>query len=150
MSKLVYLALMVFAGWCGGIQASVNSGLGRRAGTIEATLISFASGTLVLILLFFLLGKGDISAAFSAPKWQLTGGILGVLMVFSMIISVPHIGVASVMLGIILGQLTSSLIIDNFGLFGAPLIRFDAYRLVGVIFMLIGVLCVFRQNLTGT
>jgi transporter family-2 protein len=149
MSKLIFLALMVLAGWCGGIQAAVNSGLGKRVGVIEASLISFAGGTLALVLLFFLLGKGQIAAALTAPKWQWTGGLLGAFVVCSMIVSVPRIGVAAVMLGVILGQLTMSLVIDHFGLLGAPVMRFDAYRLAGVVFMLLGVLCVFRQNLSS-
>ncbi|MDR0435013.1 MAG: DMT family transporter [Gracilibacteraceae bacterium] len=147
MDKLPYLLLMVFAGWCGGVQASVNSGLGKRVGTVEGSLISFTVGALALTIVFFFFGKGDISAALTAPKWQLTGGLLGAAVVVSMIVSVPHIGVASVMLGVIVGQLTSSLFIDNFGLMGAPVVPFDLYRLIGVVFMLIGVLCVFRQQL---
>lgn len=129
-----------------GIQSSINGALGKRIGVYESSFFSFLVGTVVLLAVVLIFGKGSLSGLSGIPKWQLIGGVLGAFIVTSMIISVPKIGVASAVFAVMLGQMMISIIIDNFGLFNVPVIPFDLYRLLGVMLMIVGLMLIFKGN----
>lgn len=147
MSKLIYLLLMVAGGAAAAVQSPVNSVLGKRIGVFETGLWSFATGTMLLIVLVLLLGKGQLTEIVSAPKWQLIGGALGVVAVISMIVAAPQIGVGLAIVGIVFGQITVGILIDTFGWFGVSAVPLDYNRIIGVLLMLIGVFFVYRSKL---
>lgn len=72
--KLLFTIFAIIGGLAISLQASINGGLGKRIGTIETSFVSFAIGTLALLFMVIFLGKGNILAIGTAPKWQLTGG----------------------------------------------------------------------------
>ena len=86
MDKLVYILFVVMGGVAAAVQAPINSGLGKRIGVFECGLWSFTTGALFLLIIVLLFGKGNITAIASVPKWQLLGGILGVIAVTAMIV----------------------------------------------------------------
>lgn len=135
---MLYLALMAIAGLLLAIQSPVNAGLGRHTGPIEASFVSFFTGAACLLFAVLLFGKGSVFKAFDAPPWQWIGGILGAFAVMSAILSVPRIGVLSVSLAMILGNLVMAAVIDNYGWFGAPVQPFTLRRLLGVALVLAG------------
>lgn len=129
--------LAVIAGISIGTQAGINGGLGKKIGVIEGAFVSFAIGTLILLVCTIFLGKGNLLNVFSVPKWQLTGGLLGAIYVLVMVLAVPKIGVATTIVSVILGQVLISGVIDHFGLFGGKQIPFDWQR--GVAALLLGI-----------
>ncbi|PLR68627.1 MULTISPECIES: DMT family transporter [Bacillaceae] len=116
--KLLFSLLALAGGIAVAFQAQINGGLGKKAGAIEGSFISFAVGTLVLLFAVLFFGKGNLLAVSSVPKWQLTGGILGAFYVFVMVLAVPKIGVAPAFAAVIAGQIIIGAMIDHFGLFG--------------------------------
>lgn len=139
------LLLALLAGIGVGLQAGVNGSLGKKVGTLEGALISFAIGTLALVLVNIFFGRGDILSVLSVPKWQLTGGLLGALYVFILVLIVPRIGVAASIVGIITGQLLISVIIDHFGWMGVRQIPVDVNRLAGIAFLAVALFFFFRK-----
>lgn len=139
------LLLALLAGIGVGLQAGVNGSLGKKVGTLEGALISFAIGTLALLLVNIFFGRGDILSVLSVPKWQLTGGLLGALYVFILVLIVPRIGVAASIVGIITGQLLISVIIDHFGWMGVRQIPVDVNRLAGIAFLAVALFFFFRK-----
>ncbi|MMZ52247.1 hypothetical protein D1872_140050 [compost metagenome] len=117
------------------MQAGVNGALGKRVGTVEGAFISFAVGTLALLLLAIFMGKGNILSVFSVPKWQLIGGLLGALYIFIMVLAVPKIGVGSAVVAVIAGQMLTSTFIDHFNIFGGRQILIDWKRVVALILL---------------
>lgn len=117
------------------MQAGVNGALGKRVGTVEGAFISFAVGTLALLLLVIFMGKGNILSVFSVPKWQLIGGLLGALYIFIMVLAVPKIGVGSAVVAVIAGQMLASTFIDHFNVFGGKQILIDWKRVVALILL---------------
>lgn len=117
------------------MQAGVNGALGKRVGTVEGAFISFAVGTLALLLLVIFMGKGNILSVFSVPKWQLIGGLLGALYIFIMVLAVPKIGVGSAVVAVIAGQMLASTFIDHFNVFGGRQILIDWKRVVALILL---------------
>jgi transporter family-2 protein len=149
MVKLFYVLLALLGGLMIGFQAPINSSLGRKIGGFEGAFVSFLIGTVVLFLVFTFFGKGNMLNLATVSKWQLLGGALGAVFVTVIILSVPHIGVASAILATIMGQLLVGLIIDHFGFFGVPRIAFDWNRLVGVFLLLSALYFIFRGNLSS-
>ncbi|MBP1932190.1 DMT family transporter [Ammoniphilus resinae] len=125
----------VLGGVAIGVQASINGGLGKKIGAIEGSLVSFAIGTVVLLLLFIFFGKGQILSVGSVPKWQLTGGLLGAFYIFISILIVPKIGVATSLITVIVGQVAMGTLIDHFGLFGGRQIPVDWQRVLAIVLL---------------
>ncbi len=67
------------------------------------------------------------------PKWQLLGAFCGVPYIVIMVLAVQRIGTATATVAVIFGQLTMSLLIDNFGWLGNSTMAFSPARLAAVI-----------------
>lgn len=89
--------IMVLFTLLGGImlsaQSSVNGTFSRKAGTIEATLLTFITGSIFLAILILFFGEGNVLKILEAPKWQLSAAFLGILYGLFVITAVPKIGV---------------------------------------------------------
>ncbi|MCA1029787.1 DMT family transporter [Bacillus timonensis] len=147
MSKLVFILLAIIGGMFGGSQAPINGELGKRIGSFEAAWFSFFIGTLFLTLVTLFLGKGHLLKLFSVPKWNLLGGFSGALLVTCIIIAVPKLGVALTIFAAIIGQITISMIIDHFGLFGIERIPFNWNRFIGLSLMIIALFLIYRDRI---
>ncbi|SFF05416.1 DMT family transporter [Alteribacillus iranensis] len=133
--KILFMILSLIGGAALAFQAGVNGEIGKRIGTIEASFLAYAMGTVALFLFSLTLGKGDMSQVWSLPKWQMFIGVLGASYIFIMVLSVPQIGAGTAFVAAILGQVIIGMVLDHFGLFGAKLIPISMERIVGVILM---------------
>jgi bacterial/archaeal transporter family-2 protein len=79
------------------------------------------------------------------PWWYLTGGFIGAVFVASSLVTVRELGAGGVVAATIAGQLTFSLVIDRFGLLGLEERPLSLPRLLGVAFLVLGVLLVVRD-----
>ena len=140
-----YILLMVFAGCLIAMQSPINAALSRATGGLEASLVSFAVGAATLGAATLLFGGGHIAKAFQAPLWQWSGGLLGAILVFVSLISVPRIGALNTGVAMILGNLFMATLLDNFGCFGLPVIRLSLSRVFGLGLILGGLYFVFRR-----
>ncbi|MEB0134815.1 DMT family transporter [Actimicrobium sp. CCC2.4] len=143
MNSLLY-GLAFFAGAAISMQAAINGRLALNIGgnTVMAALISFCIGT--LILTFAAVSRGGIGNSLAAlpgqPPWVFAGGVLGAGFLFTTAFLAPRIGLTSMLVLIIAGQLLMSITVDHFGLFGSDLRPVSPVRLIGVIVVLGGVL----------
>ncbi|SOC39918.1 transporter family-2 protein [Ureibacillus acetophenoni] len=135
--KLFFPLLALIAGMTVAIQGQINGGLGKKIGVIEGAFISFALGTLFLLLVLIFFGNGQITSISTVPKWQLLGGILGAFFILVQVLVVPKIGVSTTLLAVIVGQIILSVVIDHFGLFGAERNPVDVNKLAAVFLMFI-------------
>ena len=146
MDKLFYLLLVILGGAATAVQSPVNAALGQRIGVFEGGLVSFIGGTIVMLILVLLFGKGDFSAVLNGPKWQLLGGVFGVIMVMMIIIATPKLGVSLVLAGVVLGQLVAGMFIDHYGLFQTQVVPINMYRIIGILLIMAGVLFVYKSK----
>ncbi|HTA06558.1 MAG TPA: DMT family transporter, partial [Solirubrobacteraceae bacterium] len=79
MSKTLAVLIGVGAGCLVGMQAPINSRLGKTVGGVQAASFSFLAGTLALVSLTFVLrgGLGSWGRIGQVPWWALVGGLLG-------------------------------------------------------------------------
>lgn len=145
MANWVLIVLMVIGGGAVALQPSLNARLAEKTGFLHAATISFAVGTLVLLILSLSSHDGSFRRATDADWWQLTGGLFGAFFVTMTIVGVPRIGTTAVLALTIASQLIAGLMMDHYGLFGMRGIPIDFKRLVGVVLLLAGVFLIYRR-----
>ena len=121
MSNLLIIIYMLLAGSLIAIQGSANSALGKYLDhPLQAAVVSFSSGLLVLVLasVFLRVGLPQPAKVIAAPKFILIGGLLGAIFVTSVILCVPKVGVANVIIASLCGQILLSLALDHYGVMG--------------------------------
>ena len=139
--------LAVAAGLAGSIQVAVMSRLGERVGVLEALgFASILSALLALALLLVTRQTADgLWRSLHQPWWMLTGGVLSMLIVFTVTYAGPRIGVAATIGVIIAAQLVMGAAIDRFGLFGSQQIGLHWYRLLGIALLGLGAALSLRK-----
>ncbi|MFO7812499.1 MAG: DMT family transporter [Pelovirga sp.] len=145
MSNLVLMLLIACGGVAVAIQPSINARLAQKTGFLEAATISFAVGTLALLLVSLLSGQGSFKRIVEVPWWQLSGGLFGAFFVTMTIVGVPRIGTTAVLSLTIASQLMAGMVMDHYGVFGMRGIPVDGKRIVGVALLLIGVFLVCKR-----
>jgi len=130
MAKLFIYAAAIIAGMSLSIEAAIGGALGERIGELESTYYIFIIGAMATFLVTLFFGKGNLKHIFTVPRWNLTGGLLGVVYLGLLVISVTLIGVGVSVTAVIVGQIVMSMIIEHFGLLGAERIRLNANRLI--------------------
>jgi len=113
------------------------SRLGERIGVAEA--LGFATLLTALLALAGLLvahrSAAGYERALHQPWWMLTGGVMGLLIVFTVTYAGPRIGVAATVGILIAGQLAMGAAIDRWGLFGSERIALHWPRLLGIVLL---------------
>ncbi|MFI5003989.1 MAG: DMT family transporter [Solirubrobacterales bacterium] len=147
MSRGLAVALAVGAGALVGMQAPVNSRLGRAVGSVQAASLSFLVGTIALLVIAALArgGLGTYSKVSGAPWWALIGGLLGAVYVTVAILTVRTLGASSLTAAVITGQLVISVAIDRFGLLGIERQPIGAQRILGLVLLVAGVVLMVRR-----
>ena len=139
--------LTVVAGLAGSIQVAIMSRLGERVGVLEAlgfaTVLTAVVATAGLLIVRHSLAGYD--RALHQPWWTLTGGLLGLLIVFTITYAGPRIGVAATVGIMIAGQLAMGAAIDRWGLFGSDRIALHWPRLVGIALLAVGAALSLRK-----
>ena len=147
MSRGLAVLVGVLAGCLVGMQAPINSRLGKTVGTVQAASFSFVVGTVVLLLIaaFVHGGLGDLAHVARAPWWALVGGLLGAVYVTVALIAVRTLGASGLTAVVITGQLAISVAIDRFGLLGVARQPVGAQRIAGLLLLIGGVVLVVRK-----
>lgn len=141
--KLPLLGAVFLAGVTVGFQHPLNSALADSVGGLNAGLANFGVGLLVLGLITVFSGQaGGLRATASAPRWTLSGGLLGVVIVVSSLSVIPVIGAVALTATTVLGQLTGSVVLDRFGLVGLKRRPLDGPRILGLLLLVLGMLLV--------
>ncbi len=75
----------------------------------------------------------------------LVGGLLGAAYVTSVLVTVRELGAGPVVAATIAGQLTMSVVLDQFGLLGLPKDPITVGKVVGIVLLSLGVYLVVRE-----
>jgi bacterial/archaeal transporter family-2 protein len=139
--------LAVAAGLAGSIQVALMSRLGERIGVLEALAFStvLTAGAAVVILVLAHQSLDGFAQAVHQPWWMLLGGLMGLLIVFTVTYAGPRIGVAATVGILIAGQLAMGAAIDRWGLFGSERIALHWPRLLGIGLLAIGAALSLRK-----
>jgi bacterial/archaeal transporter family-2 protein len=146
VSRTAAVLLGAGAGCLVGMQAPINSRLGKAIGSVQAASFSFLVGTIALVVLSLLLRGGlGFGQLDRAPWWALTGGLLGAVYVSVALLAVRTLGASGLTAVVIAGQLAISVVIDRFGLLGVARQQVGVERILGLVLLAAGVLLVVRK-----
>jgi transporter family-2 protein len=147
VSRALAVLAGVGAGCLVGMQAPINSRLGRAVGSVQAATFSFLVGTaaLVLVTAFVRGGLGNLGHVGRAPWWALVGGLLGAVFVTVALVTVRTLGASGLTAAVIAGQLIISVVVDRFGLLGVARQQIGASRVLGLLLLVAGVVLVVRK-----
>ena len=118
----MHYLIAVLAGLVLPVQVAFNSRLTSFTGSpIVSSLVSFLVGTLALIL-YTLTNPGMLQQAYvqvwKAPLYAWFGGLIGAFFIATSLVIAPKLGLAMSICLVIAGQLTMSVLMDQFGWFG--------------------------------
>jgi transporter family-2 protein len=137
---LHYASIMLLAGIGIPLLAALNAALGVRIGSpAGAAAILFTVAFVAAGLVALLTGPHAILKAADAPRHLFLAGLLVAFYVLSITYVAPHFGIGNAVFFVLLGQLISAAIIDQFGLFGARPSPLTMTRATGIAVMALGV-----------
>ena len=147
MDRGVAVLLTACVGGLIALQAPINSGLGRAVGTFQAAFVSFAIGTIALAVIAGLArgGFAEIGEVRGLSWYYLTGGLLGAVYVTTVLVTVRELGAGPVVAATIAGQLSASVVLDQFGMLGLPKDPITLGKVVGVVLLSLGVYLIVRE-----
>lgn len=147
MDRSTAVLLTAFTGGLIALQAPINALLGARVGSFQSALVNFVVGTIALCLVvaFAKGGFGAMGEVRGAPWHYLVGGLLGAAYVTSVLITVRHLGAGGVTAATIAGQLSMSVIVDQFGWLGVEKDPISAPKVLGLLLLVAGTILVIRE-----
>lgn len=139
---LAGLPLAVGSGLAIPVQGRINGALGAKLGDgIAASVVSFSTGLLLMILISLVLPRGRAGLASILPAvrsrafpriYVLAGGI-GALFVFAQSFTVGILGVALFTVATVTGQTVSGLLVDRLGIGPAGKKSVTGIRIIGCV-----------------
>jgi bacterial/archaeal transporter family-2 protein len=147
VSRSLAVLVGIAAGCLVGMQAPINSRLGKTVGSLQAASVSFLVGTAVLLVIaaFVRGGLGSLGQVGQVPWWALVGGLLGAVYVTVALVAVRTLGASGLTAVVITGQLAISVAIDRFGLLGVARQPVGLQRVLGLVLLIAGVVLVVRK-----
>ncbi len=140
-----FIVLALLAGIMMPAQAAINHRLSSFVeNPVLAAFVSFVVGTaaLFIYILFAGIPLGNLASLRQASLISWTGGLLGAFFVATAVILVPKLGVALTFSLIVAGQMAVTLILDHYGFLGVPVREVSVFRLLGVVFIIAGVVLI--------
>ncbi|EGQ3430379.1 DMT family transporter [Staphylococcus pseudintermedius] len=149
------LSLLLILGLVAGavipIQTSINSRLSRfTQSSLYASAISFTVGTLLLVILNFILNPHLLTAEafghYHFDYYWYVGGLMGVIYLTGNMILLPRIGASLTVVTTITGQILMSMLIDTFGWFNVDVQALHVMKVLGIVLLLIGIILMNLQK----
>lgn len=132
--------IALFSGLCMAVQGVFNSQVTKTTGMwVSNGWVQFTA-LLVCVGAWIITGRDSITMIGKvSPKYMLLGGVIGAVITWTVIKSIHQLGPAKATLFIILAQITTSYLIEMFGLFGVDKQPFEIKKIIGLAATIIGV-----------
>jgi transporter family-2 protein len=137
---MITIIFAIISGISMTLQGVLNTRLSSKIGIWETNVFVQASALVITLLVSFFLGNGNYKAIRDVNKPYLFGGILGVIIIFTVMKSIDSMGATCAIAIILIAQLASAAIVDAFGLFGTDKISFGFKEIIGVLVMISGII----------
>ena len=148
MSKELAVLATMGAGGLVAAQAPVNNVLSQRLGTLGAVSVNFLVGTvLVLTITFAFAGGFGGDEGGGSPPWYywVFGGLAGVAIVLTTLVTVRQLGAGGVTAATIAGQLTLSVVLDRLGVLGLDERAITWEKVLGIALLAAGTVLIVRD-----
>lgn len=129
----------IISGICMSIQGVFNTRLGEKIGLLETNTIVQGSGFILTFIILLIFGNGNLKNIKYCNKLYLSGGILGVIIIYTVMEGIQSLGATCSIAIILIAQLLAAAIIDSFGFFGTYKIKFGITKIIGIILIITGI-----------
>lgn len=134
----------IIAGCAMSIQGVFNTKLSEKIGLYESNMFVQGTAFILSLIVMFIFGKGNIKELTSVNKLYLLGGVLGIVITVTVMLSIKDLSPTVAISTILISQLLVAALIDAFGFFGVEKVPFTIKQIIGVILMIGGVI-IFKQ-----
>jgi transporter family-2 protein len=139
MLQTIFVILIgLIGGAAVGFQSPIAGAMGQRLGGTSSSLIVHLSGAILSGALLFLRGGENIRNWRSLPWYMLFAGAFGVILYLTISVTLPRLGGTMMVTLIIIGQLLIGMLVDHFGWLGVPVHPITAFRVLGILVLLLG------------
>jgi bacterial/archaeal transporter family-2 protein len=148
VSKELAVLVTVAAGGLVAAQPPVNDIVSKKVGTLGAVSVNFLVGTAIVLVVTFVFADGFKTVeGVETPAWYywLFGGLAGVAIVLTSLVTVRHLGAGGVTAAVIAGQLTLSIVLDRLGVLGLDERAITWQKLVGIALLAAGTVLVVQD-----
>lgn len=135
----MYYLLAVICGSLVASMISINGGLTDFYGTYMATVIIHFVGLIFITIYLKIKGESFLPKE-RLPLYYFLGGAIGVGTTVFNNIAIGSLSISAILALSLFGQSITSIVIDHFGLLGMPTERFNKKKLIGLGFVLIGII----------
>ncbi|KRN98407.1 DMT family transporter [Companilactobacillus kimchiensis] len=135
----------ILAGMFSASQTAINGHLGVvLQSTVKAAFVSFFVGIVVLIIIVATLHPQIKLLAVNGknPWWMWIGGLIGAIFVLGNVYLVPIIGTGLAVVIVLVGLITGSLLIDQFGWFDSKKNPITFAQIISLLIMISGVIII--------
>jgi transporter family-2 protein len=148
MDRALAIVATIFVGGLIAFQPPVNSQLGRHVSVLGAAFVSTAIGALVLLVVYVVAkgGFGELAGLREVHWYELTGGLMGVVLVTVSLVTVRTLGAGGVVAATVAGQLIVSAVLDRAGVLGLDKVGLTAPRLLGMGLLIAGTLLITQPG----
>ncbi|ADL53998.1 DMT family transporter [Clostridium cellulovorans] len=132
----------VIAGVAMSLQGVFNTRLSDKIGSFKTTVFVQGTAFIFSLIALFIFGyneQGKFGDLKLINKLYLTGGLIGVLITYTVILSIKNLSPTVAISSILIAQLLSASLIDALGLFDTKKVIISANELVGISIMLVGI-----------
>lgn len=122
------------------IQGVMNTRLSEKIGLYESNMFVQGTAFAFSLLALFLLGKGNLSSLFDVKKVYWLGGLLGLIITITVMLSIKSLSPTVAISIILISQLLVASLIDFLGIMDSNKVPFQWTKVFGLILMIAGVL----------
>lgn len=130
----------IIAGVCMSLQGVFNTRLGEKIGLWETNTLVQGIGFLITFIILQFMGTGSFKNIKTANKLYFLGGVLGAVIIVTVMKGIKTLGPTYSIATILVAQLTAAALIDAFGLFGTEMIKFNLKKIIGILIMITGII----------
>ena len=146
MNALGYAALAIASGLLIPVMARLNGTLATATGNVGWPALIVCAGAFAGALLFVAAQRVAPPANLLAqPAWFYFAGLIVAFYVIAVTWLVPRFGIGPTIICVVCAQIAAAAVIDQFGLFGAPVRPLDLPRGIGLALLIAGVVLAVRQ-----
>ncbi len=140
MQPLFILLLIGLAGGVAvGLQSPLASLISQRLGILESVFIIHFGGAIASLIPLLIYGGGNLGKWQTLPWYAIVAGAFGLVVIGAVSYLIPRIGVAASIITIVAGQLMVGALLDHYGLLGAMVKPIEPTRILGLLFVMVGV-----------
>lgn len=134
----MYYLIAIFNGILLAIMVLLNGDMGTAYGNYNSSVLIHFIGLIGIIVVLFAT-KSKMSIKHISP-FLFSGGAIGVLTVLFSNVGYQFLGISMTLALGLLGQTISSMIIDEYGLLGMKVEKFNRKKIIGVVFIIAGII----------